>query len=453
MTQEYRRATQLWKTEQAYSDVFNWLKHKQPPQGVNTFQQERAFNDRLAKCALNPKGQLTYDGKVVTPPSAKQSTLEHLYETEPAAKGVGGQRLYQFVRANYIGISRSDCTAFLKKQPVYQLTRPANHRTNKPIVSDGVNALWCIDLMDMNPYVRNNRKNYRYIMTVIDAYSRHVWLQRLKYKTALECSRAFRGIIERAGVAPKALLSDNGLEFKGEFDEALKDLGIAHRNTRSYSAQSNGIAERANQEIRNRLRTLFVDGNTLDWTDKLRTVERAINESYHSELRTTPDTLWKAAPFKKRSRRQMSPEELDINRRQAERVEEFQHSQFKVGDKVRVALSAFYSGVRKIEKAGDSKNLVVKWTPDVYEVTRVVYPRQKNKLERPKYEVGHAGQLFQTQRGQPKRFYASQLLAVDGTEAAVPLSLDRVLKLNKVQPTRNDEPVIEGGCLLFRSLF
>jgi transposase InsO family protein len=44
----------------------------------------------------------------------------------------------------------------------------------------------------------------------------------------------------------KAIRTDNGTEFMGEFATIIKNNGIVHQTTDPYSPQSNGIIERYN---------------------------------------------------------------------------------------------------------------------------------------------------------------------------------------------------------------
>ena len=49
--------------------------------------------------------------------------------------------------------------------------------------------------------------------------------------------QAIQRTMERAGVQPYRILSNNGGEFSGEFDEWLKEQGIAHTYTQSSAAK------------------------------------------------------------------------------------------------------------------------------------------------------------------------------------------------------------------------
>jgi len=53
----------------------------------------------------------------------------------------------------------------------------------------------------------------------------------------------------RAGWKLQRVLTDRGSEFKGEFDQACRDLGITHSRTKPRHAWTNGFVERLQRTI------------------------------------------------------------------------------------------------------------------------------------------------------------------------------------------------------------
>ena len=60
-------------------------------------------------------------------------------------------------------------------------------------------------------------------MTIVDVFSRKIWLEKLKTKDAISACDALKRAIDRAGISPNHLISDNGTEFLGEFAEYCKN--------------------------------------------------------------------------------------------------------------------------------------------------------------------------------------------------------------------------------------
>jgi hypothetical protein len=167
--------------------------------------------------------QLVYTNKhlhlsliVVEDDEQRLNISNELFHNDTNAYGKGINNLYKYVTTNTLTLH--DIKDFVATKNDYQLTEPITKRTNKPIISKYPNELWSIDLIDLNEYASTNRQ-WRYIMTVVNVFSRRCWLRKLKKKEATHTRDAFEGIIRQEDVSPKFLLSDNGTEFLGEFQE------------------------------------------------------------------------------------------------------------------------------------------------------------------------------------------------------------------------------------------
>ena len=66
------------------------------------------------------------------------------------------------------------------------------------------NDIWTADLVDMQSLEKQNN-GYKYILTVIDIYSRYAWAIKLKTKTGKETSEAFQSIINITKKKPSHL--------------------------------------------------------------------------------------------------------------------------------------------------------------------------------------------------------------------------------------------------------
>ena len=93
-----------------------------------------------------------------------------------------------------------------------ELHKPVRKKFQKRIVfSKGVDEIWAADLVDMQYYARAN-KGYKYILMIIDIFSKYGWAIPLKTKTGLEVSKAFEDLW-RKQKAPEKLWTDKGKEF------------------------------------------------------------------------------------------------------------------------------------------------------------------------------------------------------------------------------------------------
>ena len=71
------------------------------------------------------------------------------------------------------------------------------------------NYQWQIDLADFKNLQKYN-SNIRYLLFIIDVYSRYVWVKKLRNKDSDSVLQKFEEIIEEEGVLPKKIHSDKG---------------------------------------------------------------------------------------------------------------------------------------------------------------------------------------------------------------------------------------------------
>ena len=69
--------------------------------------------------------------------------------------------------------------------------------------------------MAMNDMMSYKEGSYRYILTVIDVFSRYAWSRALKTKTGEEMVEAFQNIFQE-GKSPHFLQTDQGTEFENK---------------------------------------------------------------------------------------------------------------------------------------------------------------------------------------------------------------------------------------------
>ncbi|PNH03439.1 Gag-Pol polyprotein [Tetrabaena socialis] len=93
-----------------------------------------------------------------------------------------------------------------------------------------------------------------YVMIAIEHYSKHVELIPLPDKTSACTAQAFLQNVLARFSAPAEVVTDQGTEFLGEFDELLQQCFIDHRKTSANHPQADGAAERMVQLVKRGLR-------------------------------------------------------------------------------------------------------------------------------------------------------------------------------------------------------
>ena len=92
-------------------------------------------------------------------------------------------------------------------------------------MSNGIDAIWAADLVDMQKFSKWN-KGVKYLLMVIDVFSKYGWVRSLKDKKTETVSKAFDDIF-KSKRKPQMLWTDKGSEFISKhFKEFLKSKGI-----------------------------------------------------------------------------------------------------------------------------------------------------------------------------------------------------------------------------------
>lgn len=152
-----------------------------------------------------------------------------------------------------------------KLQIVREIHRPARKNfQRRKYVMYGIGDSLQADLIEMQPYKKENR-NHRYILIVIDIFSKRAYAEPLMNKTAIETTKAMERIIRKAIRDQQCkinnLQTDNGKEFfNGPMKLLLEKFRINHYSTFSFMKAS--IVERLIRTIKRRLYMQFsLQGN------------------------------------------------------------------------------------------------------------------------------------------------------------------------------------------------
>ena len=109
---------------------------------------------------------------------------------------------------------------------IYSKPPHKNYKTNKTIIKS-IDDTWSSDLLDMNDYSPKNNKGYRYILVVIDNFSKFGWTIPLKNNYAQSITDAFSQIVKSSKRKPNLLETDDGTEHVNKiFNEFLNNKKI-----------------------------------------------------------------------------------------------------------------------------------------------------------------------------------------------------------------------------------
>jgi hypothetical protein len=117
----------------------------------------------------------------------------------------GPEKLYQSLKMRGIDISHYQVRKWLKNQDDYSLQRPARRpRKRARVVVSSIDNQWDADLADMSSLSRFNG-GIKYLLVVIDIFSRFLCVRPLKNKTGKEVVTGFESILESGRKCKKNL--------------------------------------------------------------------------------------------------------------------------------------------------------------------------------------------------------------------------------------------------------
>ena len=127
-----------------------------------------------------------------------------------------------------------------------------------------------------------------YVLVYIEHFTKWVELIPLPSKCSKDAARALpEGVLSRYG-APAEVLTDQGSESKEEFQTLLSQHEVTHRLASREHPQSDGLAERMVQTMKQALRKCLLDGGGKDQDEILPYVAMGYRMSKEKSLDYSP---------------------------------------------------------------------------------------------------------------------------------------------------------------------
>ena len=106
---------------------------------------------------------------------------------------------------------------------------------------NAIDEIWAADLIDMQAFSKDNN-GIKYLLTVIDIFSKFVWIVLLKPKTGQKVASAFSGFLKER--RPSKMWVDKGQEFYNKDVQKLVELYSTENEEKSC------VIERINRTIK-----------------------------------------------------------------------------------------------------------------------------------------------------------------------------------------------------------
>jgi len=196
----------------------------------------------------------------------------------------------------------------------------------------------------MTAYAKEN-DGYKYLLVVIDIFSKYGWMIPLKDKTGLSVSKAFKQIFSKSKRKPRKLWVDKGTEFYNRYVKALLDIYSTENEEKS------SVAERWIRTMKERMHKYFTANNTYRYLEALDGLVSGYNNRKHSSIGMSPAEASKSSNEDAVRAKLYPPKPPPLR------------PKFKVGDRVRIPRKK-----RTFEKGYTSR-----WTEEVFTVSEVLY--------------------------------------------------------------------------------
>ena len=186
------------------------------------------------------------------------------------------------------GSTKEEAERWLLKQPLYQIYLPPPKYVPRPSASLSLfakpNDIHQADILYL-PHDKFKKKTYKYALNVVDVASRYKGTYQLTTKNAKEVAQAFQWIYENTPLTyPKTLIVDDGKEFYGDVTKLMEKHDVIIQRGDPSQHRSQGIIERYNQTLSDRLFSYqyhkeFEDPSksNREWVSRLQNVVSSLN--------------------------------------------------------------------------------------------------------------------------------------------------------------------------------
>ena len=255
------------------------------------------------------------------------------------------------------------------KQFRKEINKPVTRKfPTRSVKSGGFLNILTSDLEEMKPVIQG----YKYILVVMDMYSRKAWAFPLKNKQTKTVVEKFRQLFDELPKTPNFLWSDRGTEFTGKpMQDFLKKHNVKQYST--YSVNKASVIERFNRTLK-----LMMENDDQNWLDALPRLIHEYNNTVHSGINEKPNNV-----FERKAIPTGSP--LIYSKRFKDKPK------FKVGDHVRVSIvkAPFEKQTNNWSKRIYTVSKVLDTNPITYKIDDIVegtvqgsfYPQELQKTD------------------------------------------------------------------------
>ena len=218
--------------------------------------------------------------------------MEQLRELAKKLGNPGQEKLYIAARKRGIPATRNQIKQLLETKGARQLFRPLPQSKGQT-GAEGPDTRFQMDLIEFRTAPSKvGRDTFKYILVLIDVFSRQVWADPTKDKTPAVVEPVLRRMLLALPKMPAVVSTDKGNEWVGPVQELLDEKNIIRKTKDPADANALGVVDRAIQTIKTKLAESLSD-EPGEWASRIKEVVSAYNSTPHATVHGEPEEVRK----------------------------------------------------------------------------------------------------------------------------------------------------------------
>jgi transposase InsO family protein len=198
----------------------------------------------------------------------------------------GKQVLYNYYKGRF---TKKQINDFLHGTDTYTVKREAKRvNSYNPYYVYEKRKLVQADLIDwtVDQDLVQANANTRYLFCVIDSFSRYLWVEPMKTKSAKECTATFIKILQAMGTKPQRFLSDRGSEFTSNM---FRGLLRVNNITQIFANHHAGTVERVQRSLQSLIYRYIEENQSRTFLPVLQDLVKTYNTRKHRTIKMSPE--------------------------------------------------------------------------------------------------------------------------------------------------------------------
>ena len=279
----------------------------------------------------------------------------------------GAKVLYNIVKKeNKYKISHAKIKNWLSNQNAYTVNKAVKRNFERArVVVSGIDDQWDADLASFQPDATEN-DGFKYLLFVIDIFSRFGWVEPIKDKSSTEIVKAFKKILN-GDRKPNRLRTDAATDFTSKgFQKCVTENKIIHFTT--HSEKQANYVERFIKTIKSKIFRFMNASNSKRYVDILPYLIDSYNNTWHSGIKSEPSNvnkvnenkLWWQMYWPKNMKKDFREMKRMRKRKRMRKFKQRHVYKFNVGDQVRLST----------RRGAFQREYDTRWTGEIFKIHR-----------------------------------------------------------------------------------